>query len=446
MAQAQLVLPRYLIPVRPAGQVLENHAVLISNGRIAAIGDRAELLEKHGEADLIHLREHALLPGLVNMHTHSPMTLLRGYADDMDLHAWLHERIWPAENRFVGPAFVADGTRLAIFEMIRGGTTCFNDNYFFPDVMARVANEMHMRAFIGLPLLDQPSSWACSFDEYLEKGLEITKSFEDSPLVGFSLAPHAPYSVSDRAMKRLREVSSDLSYRVHLHCLETDYDVKHSVETYGIKPLERLSQHGLLNEQLIAVHMTQVEAGEIDRLAEAGVHVVHCPQSNLKLASGICPVQSLITSGVNVCIGTDGAASNNNLDLLEEVRTAALLAKGACGDPCAVNAVQAIDMLTINAARALGLESELGTLETGKWADMAALDLSQVQSQPVYNLFSQIVYAASARQFTDVWIGGDRILTDGAFARMDEIEVIASAKRWQEKIQPRLATPKVGPR
>ncbi len=424
-----------MIPVRPAGLVLEGHGVVVSGGRIEALLPEKAARAQWPSANVVELFEHVLMPGLINMHTHSPMTLLRGCADDLELHAWLNDYIWPAEKRHVSAQFVADGTRLAIAEMIRGGTTCFNDNYFHPDETARVAKEVGMRAVVGLPLLDQPSSWARDFDEYLGKGLEVVEQFGSDSSVTFTLAPHAPYSVSDSALQRIAEVSRKLRLKIHLHCLESSFDVDHSYRTYGKKPLERLSSHGILNRDLIAVHMTQLDGRDIAKIAGHGVHVVHCPQSNLKLASGVCPVHALVSAGVNVCIGTDGAASNNNLDLLEEVRTAALLAKGASGDPTALNAVQAIQMLTINAARALGLEAEIGSIESGKAADLCALNLSHVCSQPVHDVHSQIVYAASSHQITDVWIAGERLLSDGELMALDESSAMAAAEDWRRRIQ-----------
>lgn len=368
------------------------------------------------------------------MHTHSPMSLLRGYADDLDLQRWLREHIWPVESRHADEDFVTDGTRLAVAEMIRSGTACFNDNYFFPDAMARVARDAGMRAMIGLPLLDQPSRWASNFEEYLSKGLGVVREFEGQPLISFSLAPHAPYSVSDAGLERIARASRELGLRVHLHCLETRFDIDQSLGAHGLKPLDRLDRHGLLDDHLIAVHMTQLDERDIELVAKRGVHVVHCPQSNLKLASGICPVADLFAAGVNVCLGTDGAASNNNLDLLEEVRCAALLAKGMSQDATAVDAVQAVDMITINGAAALGMEAEIGTIEPGKRADLCALDLADPQTQPVHNVFSQIVYAASGSQVSDVWVAGKRIMAGRELSTLDQPSLLANAEAWRRRL------------
>lgn len=430
-----LILPRYVVPVRPRGQVLEDYGVLIAGSRIEAVLPEREARTAINDGPVVELPDHVLMPGLINMHTHSPMTLLRGYADDLDLKHWLHDHIWPVEARHADAEFVADGTRLAVAEMIRSGTTCFNDNYFFPNEMAGVARDAGMRARIGLPLLDQATRWAGDFDEYLDKGLAVVKEFAGEALIDFALAPHAPYSVSDSGLEHIAKVSASRGLRVHLHCLETRFDIEHSLHAHGVGPLERLERHGLLNAHLIAVHMTQLDERDIDRLAQSGTHVVHCPQSNLKLASGICPAPALLKAGVNVSVGTDGAASNNNLDLLEEARFAALLAKGASEDATALDALQAFDMMTINGAIALGMEEHIGSIEVGKQADLCAMNLAAPQTQPVHNLFSQIVYAASSAQFTDVWVAGKRVMMAGELETLDEAALLANADEWRVRLR-----------
>lgn len=434
MSQATLLIPRYVVPVRPRGLVLEGHGVLLRDDRIEGIVAPDALEAASVETTVVSLPNHALLPGLVNMHTHSPMTLMRGYADDLPLMEWLNGHIWPAENRHVDGAFVRDGTRLALCEMIRGGTTCFNENYFYPDEIAKAAVEAGMRSIVGIPLLDQASCWANTFEEYMEKGLAVIDAFGRGGLVDFSLAPHAPYSVSNQGLEKISEVSNEAALKVHLHCLETAYDLEHSLETYGLPPLNRLSAHDLLNDRLIAVHMTQLDPSDVALLGEAGAHVVHCPHSNLKLASGICPAEALVEAGVNLCIGTDGAASNNKLDMFEETRCAALLAKGATGNARALDAVTALDLMTINGARALGMEEEIGSIEAGKKADLFAIDLNQPQTTPVHHLFSQIIYAASASQVSDTWIEGKRVLDSGKLTTLDEAEVMAVAQDWGARI------------
>jgi 5-methylthioadenosine/S-adenosylhomocysteine deaminase len=433
-AQPVLIQARYVVPVIPARKILEHHAVVIRGERIVDVLP-ADLARMHySGATEVNLPHHALIPGLINMHTHSPMTLFRGYADDLPLQRWLAEYIWPAEQRFATPGFVADGTRLAIAEMLRAGTTCFNDNYFFPDVMTNVVSETGIRACIGLPVIELPTAWAANVEECLEKGLALLNETNRSSLVMYSFAPHAPYSVTDTTLRRLSDLSAEYEAPVHLHMLETHWEVGHSLRQHGISTVQRLLNLQLLNSRLLAVHLTQITGAEIELLSEYGVHVIHCPQSNLKLASGICPVDKLLDARVNVSVGTDGAASNNNLDLLSEVQTAALLAKGVSGNPQVVDAFTALEMITINGARALKLDELIGSIEVGKLADFAALDLQSPETQPLYNLFSQLIYAASSRQFSDVWVSGRRLLQEGRLTTIEIGSVLEAAEQWHSKL------------
>ncbi len=429
-----LIHPRYLVAVRPQGIVLEEYSVAIEQGMIVSIMSRSESAQAYPQAESIELADHVLLPGFINAHTHTPMTLLRGYADDMDLDVWLREHIWPAEQEFVGPTFVADGARLAIAEMFRAGTTCFNDMYFFPDVLGEVCREVGIRARIGVPLIETQTAWASDIDSYFEQGLKLHDDWRSEPLLNITFSPHAPYSVLDETLRRVATYSQELDVPVHLHLLETQWDIKHSLQHHDVHPLVRLRNLDLLNSHLLAVHMTQLSAGDIDQLAQSGVHVIHCPQSNLKLASGICPLDSLLEAGVNVALGTDGAASNNDLDLLSEAQTAALLAKGISGNAQAVDAFQALEMMTINGAKALGLESLTGSIEVGKAADLCAIDLSCPETQPLYHVVSQVIYAASRRQVSDVWVSGRRVLDSGQLTTIDLEEVTGKASQWQSRL------------
>src|SRR3990172_11883488 len=320
MSRPTVIHARYIVPVRPERVVLENHCVLFDCYRIVGILTSDLARSRYIDADEVTLPQHVLLPGLINLHTHSSMTLLRGFADDLDLHVWLNKHIWQAENRFVSAEFVADGARLAVEEMLRAGTTCFNDMYFFPDVVAEVAVQAGIRACIGLIIIEMQTAWAKNIDEYLAKGLELLHGWHNSPLVSFTFAPHAPYSVSDSTLLRVAELSGEHGIPVHIHLLETAWEIQHSLQVHGIRPLQRMQSQGLLNSRLLAVHMTQLSPDDIQMLVECGVNVIHCPQSNLKLASGFCPVNDLLVAGVNVAIGTDGAAANNNLDLLSEAQ------------------------------------------------------------------------------------------------------------------------------
>jgi 5-methylthioadenosine/S-adenosylhomocysteine deaminase len=414
--------------------VYENYCIAIRDDVILDILPFEQARARWPHTEIVELPEHVLIPGLVNAHTHTPMTLMRGYADDMELHVWLKEHIWPAEREFVGPEFVADGTRLAIAEMLRAGTTCFNDMYFFPDATIETCLEVGMRASIGITIIEIESAWAADVDSYIEKGLRLHEKWKSQPLISFTLSPHAPYTVSDETLSRISALSKERGFPVHMHLLETEWEIKQSHQQHELHPLTRLEQQGLLDSNLQAVHMAQLSADDIEKLARVGAHVVHCPQSNLKLASGICPLTALLKAGVNVALGTDGAASNNDLDLFSEAQTAALLAKGISGDASAVDAFQVLEMMTINGARALGLDEHIGSIEQGKQADLCALDLNAPETQPLYHVVSQLIYAASSRQVSDVWVAGKRLLDQGELTTIDLDAVISSARQWQSRL------------
>ena len=431
---ATLLQARWIVPVEPEGCVLEHHAIAIQDGRILAILPRDQAATRFHAEVTLNLDQHALLPGLINVHTHASMTLLRGLADDLPLMNWLQNHIWPAETRWVDPEFVRDGSRLAIAEMLRGGVTCFNDMYFFPEVTAAVARDCGMRACVGLIAVDFPTAYARNLDEYLDKGLALHAALQAEPLLRTAFAPHAPYTVSGPALERIGCLAADLNIPIHIHAHETAAEVAQFQAQHGCRPLERLEQLGLLSPRLLAVHMTQLEPVEIVRLAQAGAHVAHCPESNLKLASGFCPTARLAAAGVNVAIGTDGAASNNDLDVFGELRTAALLGKGVAGDASVLPAARVLRMATLNGARALGLGDETGSLEPGKAADLIAVNLSQPETEPVYHPISQLVYTASRHQVTDVWIAGQRLLADRRLTTLDLDEILQRARAWRDKI------------
>ena len=434
MQAETLIHAAWIIPVAPAGQVLEQHAIAIDQGRISAILPSAEAREQISAGTVVELPDHALIPGLVNAHTHSPMSLFRGLADDIPLMDWLNKHIWPAEQRWVNAEFVADGSCLAMAEMIRGGTTCFNDMYFFPDVTGQAALEAGMRAVLGMILIDFPSAWAADADDYLNKAVKLHDQFRNDPLVKAIFAPHAPYSVSNTPLRRVRTLANELELPIHMHVHETADEIRQSLDNFGQRPLARLEALNLPGPDFIAVHMTQLEDNEIDAFAASGSHVVHCPESNLKLASGFCPVARLLDAGINVALGTDGAASNNDLDMLGEMKTTALLGKGVAENPEALPAAQVLAMATLNGARALGLEDEIGSLETGKAADITAIDLGRLETRPLFDPVSQIVYAAGREQVSDVWVNGCRLLDNGRLTRMDLQQLLANAGQWQEKL------------
>jgi 5-methylthioadenosine/S-adenosylhomocysteine deaminase len=429
-----LIEAGFVIPVEPHGVVLEHHAVAVRDGVIIAVLPIAEARARFSAAETVSRPDGALIPGLVNAHVHNPMTLLRGVADDLPLMQWLQGHIWPLEAQLIGPEFVADGVTLAIAEMLRGGTTCCNENYFFPDVQAATYQRHGFRARVGLPVIDFPSSWARSDDEYFDRATEVHDQWRKDPLVATAFAPHAPYTVSDANFERIRMLSDQLDLPVHCHVHETAHEVAESQEKYGQRPLARLDRLGLVNDRLIAVHMTQLTDAEIALCAERGVSVAHCAESNLKLASGFCPAARLQRAGVNLAIGTDGAASNNDLDMFGEMRTAALLAKAVADDASALDAATALRAATLGGARALAFDHLVGSIEPGKQADLACIDLAQVETQPLHQVISQLVYACGRQQVTDCWIAGQHKLSERQLVDMDTAALVANARQWRGRI------------
>jgi 5-methylthioadenosine/S-adenosylhomocysteine deaminase len=429
-----LLSARWIIPVEPDSCILSDHTLAIQQGRILELLPNAQADAKYRPALRLDLAHHALIPGLVNAHTHAAMNLLRGLADDLPLMEWLNQHIWPAENRWVNEDFVYDGTLSALTEMLRGGITCFNDMYFFPEVTAAAVRQCGMRACVGLIVIDFPSTWASSTEEYLSKGLALQTELADDPLLSTAFAPHSPYAVSDTTLRKIGTLATERGIPVHIHVHETAAEVEQSSQQRGCRPLQRLEELGLVSPRLLAVHMTQLESSEIALLASAGAHVVHCPESNMKLASGFCPVAKLEDAGVNVALGSDGAASNNDLNLFSEMRSAALLGKAVAGNAAALPAHRVLRMATLNGARALGLEREIGSLEPGKWADITAVDLGTLEAEPVYNPISQLVYATSRQQVTDVWIAGRQLLKDRKLTTLDSDDILRRVQAWQQTI------------
>ncbi|MEJ2143170.1 MAG: TRZ/ATZ family hydrolase [Gammaproteobacteria bacterium] len=430
-----LISGRWVIPIEPQNTVLENYSIAVHEGRIVEILATQSAHDNYQAANEINLDEHVLMPGLINSHSHAAMSLMRGLADDLPLMDWLQNHIWPAEQQWVSADFVHDGCLLAFAEMLRSGTTCVNDMYFFPEASVRALETAGMRASVGLILIDFPSAYAQDPDEYLSKGIELHDQLHNNTLISTTFAPHAPYTVSDAPLKRIATYAEELDIPIHMHVHETADEVSQAIEQTGMRPIERLNNLGLLSPRLLAVHMTQLTPDEIQQCAEAGVHVLHCPESNLKLASGFCPVNDLQHAGINVALGTDGAASNNDLDMFAEMRSAALLAKGVSGNASALPAEAALRMATINGARALGLENEIGSLEAGKSADIIAIDLSGIETQPVYNPVSQLVYSTDRSLVTDVWVAGKHLLKDRILTTLDRDEILTKAREWQTKLK-----------
>lgn len=429
-----IISARWIVPVEPAGLVHEDHALVIQDGRILAILPTATALRNHPAATHIDRPGHVLMPGLVNAHTHAAMTLFRGLADDMPLETWLNGHIWPAEARWVTPDFVRDGADLALLEMLLGGTTTCGDMYFFPDVTARAVADSGLRAAIGMIVLEFPTVWARSADEYLSKGLAVRDQFKGHPRVSTMFAPHAPYTVADRTFEQIRVLADELEAPIQMHVLETAAEIPISVAQHRRRPLQRLDALGIVTPLLAAVHLTQMETEDIELLAGRGAHIVHCPESNLKLASGFCPVARLDAAGISVAIGTDGAASNNDLDMFGEMRAAALLAKGVAGRADVLPASTVLRMATLNGAHALGLGDRVGSLVPGKEADLVCVDLARPATQPVHCPISQVVYAASRDQVTDVWVAGQHLLREGRALLADSDAILGRAAAWGAKL------------
>jgi 5-methylthioadenosine/S-adenosylhomocysteine deaminase len=430
-----LLCPRWIVPVEPAGAVLEDHCVALRDGLIEAVLPRAAAESRFSSYEKVDLGEHALIPGLVNAHTHAAMSLMRGLADDLPLMRWLEEHIWPAEMKHVSPQFVRDGTLLACAEMLRGGITCFNDMYFFPSAALEAALEAGMRVSLGMIVFDFPSAYGADPDDYLAKGLALRDQWREHPLVSFCLAPHAPYTVSDATFGKVAKLAAEVDVPVHIHLHETEQEIERSLAEHGVRPLARLQRLGLLGPGLIAVHAVHLEDGEIALLAKHGASVAHCPSSNLKLASGFAPVAKLAAAGVNLAIGTDGAASNNRLDMFAEMRLAALLAKAVARDAEALPAHAALRAATLGGAAALGLESRIGSIVAGKSADLAALRMSGPELSPSYDTLSHLVYAAGREHVSDVWVAGRRLLREGNIPALHFGTLDTRSKLWQNTLR-----------
>ena len=426
--------PQWLIPVEPHATVLTQHALVMSDDRIAALMTSEQAYQAYPAAEHTVLDRHALLPGFVNLHAHSAMCLLRGLADDLSLMDWLNHHIWPAEKQHVSDEFVFDGTLQAMAEMIRGGTTTVNDMYFFHQAVARAGVHSGMRTVVGCSILEFPTAYASDADAYLQKAVEAYQAFAGQSGVDFRLAPHAPYTVADETFRKIVTLSDQHGIGLHCHIHETMDEVAESLKLHGVRPLERLHQLGLLSAKLVAAHVVHASDDEIALLKRTGVHIAHNPASNLKLASGFARIHAMQQAGINVGIGTDGSASNNKLDLLGDVRMAALLSKAESGNPTALNSAAALEMATLAGARALGMGDKIGSLVAGKQADIIAIDLSALETQPVYDPISQIIYAAGREQVSHVWVDGRCLMKNRELTTMQINALEDKARWWQARI------------
>ena len=424
-----LILARWLLPIAPQNIILENHAVAINHDKIVEILPITEAHKKYTAKNIVERKNHVVMPGLINTHCHNMMSLFRGLADDLPLMDWLNNHMWPAEGEMCA-ASIKDGTRLAIAEMLRGGTTTFNDHYFFPLESAEVTIEEGMRGSIGLIFMNVPNGWAKNEDEYYQKALHALHNRPHHPLVSWMVAPAHPFTNSDRSLSLAKQMAEDHNLPMHMHVHETQTELVMERKAHGKHPLQRLHDLGLLNDKFLAVHMVHLTDDEIALCAKLGVHIAHCPESNMKLASGEPAIQKYLDAGINVSLGTDGAASNNDLDMFGEMRTASFLAKHVAKDPTALAAPDALKMATLNGAKALGLEDKIGSLEAGKQADVITINMEHLFTQPLYNPLSHLVYAANRLQVSDVWIAGQQLLHKGEFTKLDVEKTIADAKKW----------------
>jgi 5-methylthioadenosine/S-adenosylhomocysteine deaminase len=425
-----LITARWVIPIEPADLALERCAVAVDRGRILAVLPQAEAAARYAARVTVDRPTHALLPGFVNAHTHSAMSLLRGAAESANLTEWLQREVWPIERRWIDADYVRDGAELALADMLTSGTTCFADMHLFPEIVAQAASEARMRACIGLPVTEAPNAWAGSVGECLDKGLRLHDDYRDDPLITTALAPYAPWALSDESLLRVRRNADELELPMTMHVNET----ADQAEAHGERTIARLARLGVLSPLLAAVHAVHLSKPDMEAAARAGASVVHCPQSNLKLGAGVCRTGALAACGVNIALGTDGAASNNDLSLLDEVRSAALLGRGVHPQDPAMGAHAWLRAATLNGARALGLSESIGSLTPGKWADLCCIDLHRAHSQPVYDVASQLVYAVTREQVSDVWVAGRALVQDGRLTALDLDDVIARAARWRDRI------------
>ena len=425
---------RWVLPIVPRHQVLEDYSVIVDKSHIIALLPTTQAQTLYCGKQTVTLPHHAVMPGLINAHCHAAMALLRGYADDKPLDRWLQDYIWPAEERWVSEEFVYDGALLAMAEMLRSGTTSVIDMYFFPNMTARAAEQAGIRALLPFPVLDFPSAWAQDADEYIHKGLQFRDDFKNSPLIEVGFGPHAPYTVSDNALRRVATLAAELDAPIQIHLHETAREVTDSVTQFGMRPIQRLETLGLLTPRTQCVHMTTLDEDDIAAVRNAGSHVIHCPRSNLKLASGFCPVGRLLKEDINVAIGTDGAASNNTLNLFADVTSAALLAKAVAGDAATLNDWQALEMATLAGARAMGRDDVLGSLEPGKRADIIAIDMSAPEQQPLYAPASQMVYTDSGNRVSHSWINGRQVLDNRHLTQIELEPLLRRVEDWRQRI------------
>jgi len=432
---SSIISAKWICPVRPHNLTLEDHSIVIDQGRIIDVIETKKVASLYQTYQHFQFHHHIVIPGLINAHTHAAMNLFKGFADDQPLHTWLHESIWPLEKKWVNSDFVYDGTLIACAEMLKSGVTTFNEMYFYPESASLAIRQSGMRANIGLFVMDQPSNYANDGEDYLMKGLEARDGWRDDALITSSLAPHAPYSVSDKTLSQVLTYANQLNLTIHMHVHETENEIQESLKQYRVRPIERLNHLGILSPQFMAVHSVYLNDEDLTALSKESVSVIHCPVSNLKLGSGLADISILQKYDINVCIGTDGSASNNKQDLLHDMQLASLLAKGLTKNPTTLNAKISLEMMTINAAKALGLDDQIGSIEKGKCADLTVFNVDHVSTLPMYEPMSHLIYATSREEVSHVWVNGVLQYEEGKFSSMDIQAFKDIALRWQLKLK-----------
>lgn len=415
-------------------RLIEDGAIAVKNGEIILVGKRAVVTKNLRAKQTIDASGKVIIPGLINTHTHVPMTLFRGIGDDLDLQDWLQKFIFPAEAKNVDEQFVRAGTRLGVAEMIRGGTTAYCDMYYFEDAIADETFKAGMRGVLGETIIDFPVADNKTNEEAMRYAENFVKKWQKNPLIIPAFAPHAPYTVSTEHLNAIRKLADKLNAPTVIHVAETQTEVDDITKRYGARPVEYLDRINFFNNRTIAAHTVHINENEIDILKAKDVGSAHCPQSNMKLASGVAPVPSMLAKNLRVGLGTDGAASNNDLNLWEEMDTAAKLHKVFSKDPKVLNAEQAFAMATIGGARALHLENLIGSLETGKRADIAIVDFDSLNQTPFYNIYSHLVYATKASDVGTVIVDGKILMRDRRLLTLDENAIKKDANLYRQKI------------
>jgi 5-methylthioadenosine/S-adenosylhomocysteine deaminase len=428
-----------IVTMDAARRVIDDGAVAVLSGKIVAVGKRADISRRYTARETIDATGRVVMPGLINGHTHAPMTLFRGLADDLDLNEWLTKYIFPAEAKNVNEEFVRAGTRLGLAEMIRGGTTTYCDMYYFESAIAEETARAGMRGVLGETVIDFPVADNKTWEQAMAYTERFVAKWKGNKLVTPAIAPHAPYTVSEDHLKQVRDFSQRTGAPVVIHVAETRKEVEDITRDHGASPVDYLARIGLLSDKTIAAHVVHATDEEIGVLKRLNVGVVHNPQSNMKLASGVAPVPQYLRADVALGLGTDGAASNNDLSMWEEMDTAAKLHKVATGDPKVVTALEALEMATIRGARALHLEREIGSLEEGKRADLIVVDLDDLNQVPLYNIYSQLVYATKAADVRTVVVEGRVLMRDRKLLTLDEESIKRDARQWRERIARSLA-------